>query len=64
MPVLGAIVDQQQYRAFAMRVGQQVEQRLRLLVDPVQVLEDHDQRLIQAFTHDDALDRVERALPS
>ncbi len=30
------------------------------LVDPVQVFEDHDDRLIQALPNDDALDGVER----
>ena len=42
MAVLGAIVDEQQHARVGDAVGQQVEQRLGLRVDPVQVLEDHD----------------------
>ncbi len=46
MRILGPIVDQQQNFRGPNRVGQQIQQRLRLLVDPVQILEDHHQRLI------------------
>src|SRR5208337_3951779 len=60
MRILGTVVHQQQNPGVADRVGQQVQQRLRLLVDPMQVLEEDHQRLVERFTEDDPLDRVER----
>src|SRR5713226_8510438 len=41
-----------------------VEQRLRLPVDPVEVLEYHDQRLDLRFAQKKSFEAVERALPS
>jgi hypothetical protein len=46
MAVLGTIVYQQQDAPIGDTVGQQVEQPLGMLVDPVQVFEDHHQRLL------------------
>jgi hypothetical protein len=43
------------------RVREEVQERLRLFIDPVQVLEHHDQRLVQGLAQDDPLDRVEGA---
>ena len=45
MPVLGAIRHQQEDTRAANAACEQVEQRLGLLIDPVQVLEDHHDRL-------------------
>jgi hypothetical protein len=59
MVVFGAEVDEQKYTRVGDAVGQQIEQRLGLAVDPVQVLKDDDGGLIQAFAQDEALDRVE-----
>ena len=61
MAVLGPIVHQQQDARGADAVGEQVQECLRLAIDPVQVLEDHDQRLVEALAQQDALDRLERA---
>ena len=48
-------------RALANAIHQQVEKLLGFRVDPVQVLEDHHQRLFEALTDDDALDRLQSA---
>ena len=60
--VLGAVVDQEQEAGGAQALHEAVEQGLGLAVDPVQVLEDHEQRLHLALAQQQALDRVERAL--
>ena len=41
-----------------------VEQRLGLGVDPVEILEDHQERLDLAFPEEQSLDRLERPLPA
>ena len=61
MRVLGAIVYQQQDFCGSDRVGEQVQESLRLLVDPMQVLEYHHQRLVEALAHEDALDGFQGA---
>ena len=60
--VLGAVVHQEQEAGGAKALHEAVEQGLGLAVDPVQVLEDHQQRLHLALPQQQALDRVERAL--
>ena len=62
VPVLGTIVHQQQHASVGDAIGQEIEQRLGLRVDPVQVFENHDYRLFQAFAKNDAFDRIERPL--
>ena len=62
MLVLGAVVDQEQEPGRRQALDQAVEQRLRLGVDPVQVLEDQQQRLHLALAQQQALERVEGAL--
>ena len=47
MAVLRTVVDQQQHARVGDAVGEQVEQRLGLGVDPMKVLEDHHQRVLQ-----------------
>ncbi len=59
--ILRTIVHQHQHARIGDAVREQIEQRLRLAVDPMQVLEDDNRRLIQAFAQDDALDCVEGA---
>src|SRR5216684_1828773 len=44
MRVLGPIVHQQQDLRVRDRLREEIEERLRLIVDPVQILEDHNQR--------------------
>ena len=61
MAVLGPIVHQQQDARRADAVGQQVQECLRLAIDPVQVFEDHYQRLVDTLAQQDALDRLQRA---
>ena len=47
--ILGPVIDQQQDAGIDNRIGQQVEHALRLGVDPMQILENHDERLLQAL---------------
>ena len=47
-----------------MTVSQQVEECLGLRIDPVQVLENYHDRLVQALCQEDTFDRVERSLTS
>ena len=60
MRVLGAIVEQQQNLRGADTVGEQVQERLALSVDPVQVLENHHEGLIERLAQQDALNRFHR----
>ena len=53
--VLGPVVDHEQEQARRRQaLDQAVEQRLRLAVDPVQVLEDHQERLLPALPQQQA----------
>jgi len=63
MAVLGAVVDQEQDAGVCDRVGEQIKQKLSFRIDPVQVLEDQDQRLVEAFAQQDAFERIMRAPP-
>ena len=60
--VLGPVVDEQQQPRRRQALDQAVEQRLGLGVDPVQVLEHHEERLHLALAEQQPLDAVERAL--
>src|SRR5208282_4318700 len=60
MRVFGPIVNQQQNLRSTDRVGEQIEESLCALVDPMEVLEDHHQRLIERLAQHDALDRIQR----
>ena len=62
MAVLGAVVDEEQEARRGQAVDEAIEQGLGLAVDPVQVLEDHHQRLGFALAQQQALDRVEHLL--
>ena len=64
MAILGPVVDHHQNLRGADSVGEQLQQRLGLRVNPVQVLEDDDERLVEALAHDEALDRLARAAAS
>ena len=64
MLVLGPVVDEQEGPGRGKALDEAVEQGLRLGIDPVQVLEDHEHRLPLALPEQEVLDRVERALPA
>ena len=64
MLVLGPVVDEEQEAGRGQALDEAVEQRLGLGVDPVEVLEDHEQRLDLALPEQQPLDRLERALPA
>jgi hypothetical protein len=50
--VLGAVVDEEQEMSSGKRVNEAVEPRLGLRVDPVQVLDNEQQRLDLALAKD------------
>ena len=60
--VLGAVVDQQQQAGRRQALDEAVEQGLGLGIDPVQILEDQQQRLHLALAQQHALERLEGAL--
>src|SRR5277367_5792379 len=62
MRVFGAVVNQQQDAGSADRIGEQVQERLRIVVDPMQIFEDDYQRLVETLAQQDAFDRFQRAL--
>jgi hypothetical protein len=63
VPVLGAVVDEQQEPGCRQALDQAVEDGLRLRVDPVEVLDDHEERLDLALPQEESLQGVDRALP-
>jgi hypothetical protein len=62
--VLRPVVHEQEQPRRCESVDEGVEQRLGLAIDPVEVLEDHQQRLLARFPEQEPLDGVERALPA
>ena len=64
MAVARPVVGEQHDRCGRHAVGQRVEERLRLGVQPLQILEDQQQRAIAALAQQEPFDRVERALPA
>ena len=62
--VLGTVIHEQQHARRPEALDQAVEQRLRLTVDPVEILEDQEERLFLRFPEQQPLHGVERALAS
>src|SRR5580765_1572842 len=62
MVVLGAIAHEDEDARGGQALNQAVEECLRLRVDPVQALEDEEQRLLAALAEEEVLHGVERAL--
>ena len=62
--VLGPVVDEEQEAGRRQALDQAVEQRLGLGVDPVEILEDHQERLDLALSQEQPLDRLQGALPA
>ena len=59
---LGPVVDEEQDASCGQAVDEAVEERLGLGVDPVKILEDHEQRLDLALAEEQPLDRLEGPL--
>ncbi len=59
VPVLRAVVDEEQEPGRRQALDQAVEERLRLGVDPVEVLEDDQERLDLALPQEEPLQGVE-----
>jgi hypothetical protein len=62
VPVLGAVVDQQQQAGCGQALDEAVEQGLGLGIDPMQVFKDQQQGLPLALAQQHALERLKRAL--
>ena len=62
--VLGPVIDEEQEAGGGQALDEAVEQRLGLGVDPVEILEDHEDRLDLAFSKEQSLDRLQGALPA
>ena len=60
--VLGPVVHEQEEPRGGQAIDHDVQQGLGLAVDPVEVLDDHEERLNLALAQEEALDRVQRAL--
>jgi hypothetical protein len=61
MRILRTVVHQQEYLRGTDGIGQQVEQLLGLLVDPVEVFKNDYERLVEALAQHDAFDCLQRA---
>src|SRR6266498_1243506 len=64
MFVLWAVVDEEEDACGGEALDEAIEEGLGLTVDPVQVLEDQEQRLHLALAQQQPLDRIEGALPA
>ncbi len=62
MLVLGTVVHEQQQARRSQALDQAVEQRLRLAVDPVKVLEDQEEGVLSRFPQQQPPHGVEREL--
>jgi hypothetical protein len=62
--VLGTVVYDEQQARRGQALNEAIEQSLGLAVNPVQILEDHHQRLDLALAQQQAFDRVERLVAS
>src|SRR5207247_10464158 len=60
VPILGAVVCQQQKTCTGHTLAQHIEQPLRLRVDPMQVFKDEDQRLVETLAQQQLLYGLER----
>ena len=59
--ILGPIVHQKQNSRICHRVHEHVEKRLALVVQPMQVLDDQNERVPRCFAQEHTNDRIERA---
>ena len=64
MLVFRSIIDEGQQLGGAEALHEAVQQRLRVAVDPVEVLEDQQQRLCLAFPDEQSLDDLDGSLPT
>ena len=62
MLILGTVAHEQEEAGGRKALDEPVQDRLRLAVDPVEILEDRDDRLNLALAEKEALDCVERLL--
>src|SRR5262249_57021017 len=62
--ILGPVIDEQQQTCRWQTFDQVVEQRLGLGIDPVEILEQDQERLYLALAQEQSLDAIERPLAS
>src|SRR5215510_8847087 len=63
MPILRAVINQQQQSGGGNTLTEQREKRLGLAVQPVQILKDEDQGLVETLADQQALERLKGAPP-
>src|SRR5712691_2775700 len=61
MAILGTIIHQQQDASRCKAFAQEIEKRLRLVIQPVQILKDEDKGLVEALAHQQPFDSLKRA---
>ena len=61
MPILRAVIHQQEYPRRSHTLTQETETRLGFGIQPVQVLKDEDKWLVDALPHQQPLERLKRA---
>ena len=62
MPVFRPVVDEKEKRCSGQAIDQAVQERLGLRIDPMQILEDQEQRLNLTLAQQQPLDRFQGAL--
>jgi hypothetical protein len=60
--ILGAVVDQQEQAGGGQALNQAIQERLGLRIDPLEVLEDREERLHLALPQEQAFEGVQGAL--
>src|SRR5262249_38736483 len=61
---LGPVVDEQEHTRGWQTLDKAVEQRAGLGIDPVEILEDHEERLSLRLVEEQTLHAIERPLPA
>ena len=62
MPVLGPVRQDEKHWHRGRALGKAIQERARFAIDPMQIFEDHQDRLNLRLTQEEAPDRIERAL--
>src|SRR5438477_5429111 len=63
MPVLRAVVGQEQQLGAGHTLTEYIQEALRLPIDPMQVFKDQNQRLVETFAQEQLLERLKGAPP-
>src|SRR5215471_13329761 len=63
MTITGSIIDEEQNSSHRQTFDQTIEESLRFIVNPMEVLKNDEQRLLETFTDQHSLERVESIPP-